>query len=243
MCISYSYFDHIFLGTGYGLFSATDGGRDVDFPIGHPKYLPPEVVVAGPRGAAAASAAADDVVDMGGSFDDRRTGIEGGPRDGDLARKGNRFSFSFHCLPFFTCFSSRPSSFVSSYSVIFSLFFSFPIAIAIALFYTIVPFQAIVFFDTIALSFVLVPLRFRFSHPPPSFFSTPHRFFRLAQSGRFLCGIAVVGGVSRLRSLVLPQFAANLLQDHVLCQPQPASPRRHSEGSQRRVQVQLPAGR
>ena len=29
---------------------ATDGGRDVDFPIGHPKYLPPEVIVAGPKG-------------------------------------------------------------------------------------------------------------------------------------------------------------------------------------------------
>jgi len=58
---------------GYGLFSATGGGRDVDFPIGHPKYLPPEVVVSGPRGGAVGS----DDIDMGGSFEVNNIRVDG----------------------------------------------------------------------------------------------------------------------------------------------------------------------
>ena len=63
----------IIVSTGYGLFSATGGGRDVDFPIGHPKYLPPEVVVSGPRGGAVGS----DDIDMGGSFEVNNIRVDG----------------------------------------------------------------------------------------------------------------------------------------------------------------------
>ena len=78
--MTWIYFPNLFPVSGYGLFYATDGGRDVDFPIGHPKYLPPEVVVGGPKGtfsttSTSAATTANDV-DLGGSFDDRPS-VEG----------------------------------------------------------------------------------------------------------------------------------------------------------------------
>ena len=45
----------------------------MDFPIGNSKYLPPEVVVAGPKGGYANS----DDVDLGGSFEADHIGADG----------------------------------------------------------------------------------------------------------------------------------------------------------------------
>ena len=54
----------------------------MDFPIGHPKYLAPEVVVGGPKGGVIG---ADDV-DMGGSFETNVYNSEG------MFRKGKVYS-------------------------------------------------------------------------------------------------------------------------------------------------------